>query len=60
MKAPKRKEGGAMVKILVALIVAAFVFIVAAALSGMAVQTNPAQLGTHQGPEKGTLRLVPW
>jgi hypothetical protein len=49
-----------MVKILVALIVAAFVFIVAAALSGMAVQTNPAQLGTHQGPEKGTLRLVPW
>jgi len=49
-----------MLKILVALIVAAFVFLVAAALSGTAVQTNPAQLGTHQGPERGALRLVPW
>ncbi len=49
-----------MLKVLVALIVAAFVFIVAATLSGTAVQTNLAQLGTHQGPAKSALRLVPW
>ncbi len=59
MKATREKGGGAMLKILVALVIAAFVFLVATAFSGTAIHTRPAQVTTLSGPDRGVLRLAP-
>ncbi len=48
-----------MLKILVALVIAAFVFLVATAFSGTAIHTRPAQVTTLSGPDRGVLRLAP-
>jgi hypothetical protein len=48
-----------MLRILVALAVAAAIFLVTTALSGTARYTKPAQVTTLSGPEKGVLRPVP-
>lgn len=48
-----------MLRILVALVIAAAIFLVATAFSGTAIHTGPAQLTTRSGPERGVLRLVP-
>ncbi len=54
-----RKEGGTMLRILVALMVVAIICLAATAFSGTAIYTKPAQVTMLSGPEKGVFRLVP-
>jgi hypothetical protein len=48
-----------MLKIFVALLLGAVIFLAAATLSGTVIQTQPIQYGTVSGPDKGAVRLAP-
>jgi hypothetical protein len=55
----KRKEGAAMLKILVGLILGTAVLLASAVWSGTVIESKPIRLETISAPNIGSVRFVP-